>query len=190
MKGLQRLYSVTIDRAKFREIASRVVVFGLPLFYWGRQPEWAGMGVVAAGMFVRAWGAGHLQKDQKMALGGPYLLVRHPLYLGSCLLALGLIITLHHWVVTVLVGGLTISTYIHVIRHEEKNLLARFGRSYAEYCRTVAPLWPTPSALKTFFSKKTAAVTRFSIRQYFKNKEYEALLGVLVIFVVLYLGSR
>ena len=192
IQSIQALYAATIDKSKFREKASRIIVFGLPLLYWGRQPQWWGMGVVFLGLAVRAWGAGHLRKDQNMALGGPYLLVRHPLYLGSCLLSLGLIIALHHWFVTALVGGLTALTYWHTIRHEEKNLLARFGEPYAQYCQKVAPLWPTPSSLNLFFAsfrKGAAPTTRFSWKQYLHNKEYEALLGILLIMFVLYSGA-
>jgi protein-S-isoprenylcysteine O-methyltransferase Ste14 len=190
IRSLQSLYAATIDRSKFREVASRLVVFVLPFFFWGRQPYWWGLSVVVVGLLIRAWGAGYLQKDQTLAAGGPYLFVRHPLYLGSCLLALGLIITLHHWVVTLLIGGVTFLTYWHTIQHEEQNLLARFGAPYAEYCRQVGPLWPKPAGLKRLFSVSKQQTGSFSFRQYLKNKEYECFLGVFVIFAFLYLGSR
>lgn len=188
-RSLQALYSATIDRSKFREVASRLVVFVLPLFYWGRQPFWWGMTFAAIGLLIRAWGAGYLYKDKEMAAAGPYLLVRHPLYLGSCLLALGLIISLHHWFVTLAIGGVTALTYLHTIRHEEQNLLKRFGSPYAQYCDQTGPLWPRAGGLKKFFSKDKSR-RHFSFRQYLKNKEYECLLGVAVIVAVLYLGSR
>jgi len=186
-KGLQAVYAATIDRSKFREVVSRLVVFVLPLFYWGRQPWWWGLLFVGAGILLRAWAAGYLHKDEEQAAAGPYLLVRHPLYLGSCLLALGLIITLHHWFVTLAIGGVTALTYLHTIRHEEKNLLKRFGESYARYCNETGPLWPRVGGLKKFFAFKSKR--KFSFRQYLKNKEYECLLGVVVVLGVLYLGA-
>jgi protein-S-isoprenylcysteine O-methyltransferase Ste14 len=192
IRSLQSLYSHTIDHAKFREIATRVIVFVLPLVFYGRQPYWWGMGIAALGLFMRAWGAGYLMKDQKMASSGPYLIVRHPLYFGSCLLALGLIVTLHHWFVTLMMGGMTFLQYWHTIRHEERNLLARFGTAYAKHCKQVGPLWPKWAGLKLFFKslrKLTPDAQRFSFKQYMKNKEYECALGVLVVFLVLYIGA-
>lgn len=190
MRGLQSLYAATIDRSKFREVSSRVIVFVLPLFFIGREPYWAGLVIAAAGILVRSWAAGHLYKDQVMAQGGPYLFVRHPLYLGSCLLALGLIVTLHHWFVTLVLGGLTMLTYFHTIRHEEKNLRDRFGKNYENFSKEAGPLWPKKlgiPSLKKLFSKKSP---KFSFRQYLKNKEFECLAGTVVVFTLIYLGAR
>lgn len=189
IRGLQAVYSATIDRSKFREVASRVVVFAVPLFYWGRERQWWGLAVVALGVLIRAWGAGYLQKDKTMAAGGPYLFVRHPLYLGSCLLALGLIITINHWTAALLIGGVTFVMYWHTIRHEEKNLLARFGAPYAQYCREVGPLWPKPKGLAKLAKSMSKDGARFSFKQFMKNKEYECMLGVAAVLVVMYLGS-
>lgn len=186
---LKKIYSVTIDRSRFREVATRYTVFILPLFFWGRKPQWSGLLFVIAGVLIRSWAAGHLRKDQTMAKGGPYLLVRHPLYLGSCLLALGLIVSLHHWLVTLILGGITFLTYHHGIRHEEENLRRRF-ESYREYSELVGPLWPKWKGIKRLFAGKTDATSKFSFQQYLKNKEYECLLGVTAVFLFLWLGSR
>lgn len=188
-RSLQNLYAATIDRSKFRETAQRILVFMLPFFYWGRERMWWGFIFVAAGVLIRAWGAGYLRKDQSMAAGGPYLFVRHPLYLGSCLLSLGLIVTLNHWFAAVLLGGITFLTYFHTIRHEERNLLARFGLPYATYTRQVGPLWPKPQGLKMLArALRSGNSGSFSFKQYMKNKEWECLLGVLFVFFILYIG--
>lgn len=189
IRSLQAVYAATIDRSKFREIASRVVVFAVPLFYWGRERQWWGLGVVIAGVLIRTWGAGYLQKDKTMAAQGPYLLVRHPLYLGSCLLAAGLVIAINHWTAVLIIGGVTFITYWHTIRHEEKNLLARFGTSYATYRREVGPLWPKRKGLKKFVRSLRSDGIGFSFKQYMKNKEYECLAGAAVVLLVMYLGS-
>lgn len=187
IRAFHSLYAATIDRSKFREVASRYIVFILPLFFLGRRPETAGVVVAFLGVAVRAWAAGHLRKDEKNRLGGPYLFVRHPLYLGSCLLSLGLILSLQSWVVLIILGGVTALTYVHTIRHEEKNLLARFGDDYRQFCRTNGPLWPKWYGLKTLRTRlRTHAHTRFSFAQYMKNREYECLAGVVTIFALLY----
>lgn len=187
VRALRTVYSRTIDRSGFREIASRYVVFVLPLLFWGRPPEWRGLAFVIAGLMVRAWAAGHLYKDQDMARSGPYRWVRHPLYLGSCLLALGIIVVLHHWVVVAILGGLTALTYFHQIHHEEENLRKTFGKSYEQFMEEVGPLWPKWKGLKRVFSEKNPQP--FSPKQYLKNREYECLLGVLVVLFLVWFSS-
>ena len=51
-----------------------------------------GLPLAAAGLLLRAWAAGHLAKNQRLATSGPYAYVRNPLYLGSFLIGLGVII--------------------------------------------------------------------------------------------------
>lgn len=189
IRSLQAVYSATIDRSKFREVASRVVVFAVPLFYWGRERQWWGLAIVLAGVLIRSWGAGYLQKDKTMAAGGPYLFVRHPLYLGSCLLAFGLIIAINHWSAALIIGGTTFITYWHTIRHEEKNLLARFGAPYAQYCREVGPLWPKFKGMKKLARSMRKDGTSFSFKQFMKNKEYECIAGVVVVLLIMYIGT-
>lgn len=188
-RGLNWLYSATIDRSKFREVAQRYTVFILPLFFWGRAIDDRGLLIAAVGVFIRAWAAGYLKKDQELTQGGPYVLARHPLYLGSCLLALGLIVALHHWAVTVLLGGITALTYAHTIRHEEKNLNARFGTAYAELSRRAGPLWPKPAGLLYALRTPGAVFGGFSFRQYLRNREYECLTGAVAVFAILYYSA-
>ncbi len=187
--GLRKLYSVTIDRSKFRERFTRYAVFVAPLFFWGREPWAAGLVVVLLGVLIRAWAAGYLHKDQAHAVRGPYLFVRHPLYLGSCLLALGFILALHHWLLTLVLGGLTAAVYAHTIRHEESNLLKRFGASYRKHMALAGALWPKPAGLKQLLTSRKAW-GGFSVRQYMKNREYECLLGVLAILAYMLLSHR
>ncbi len=186
---LKSLYSNTIDKSKFREVAQRYLVFVLPLFFWGREPYIAGIYIAGVAVLIRAWAAGYLKKDQELAQGGPYVLARHPLYLGSCLLALGLIVALHHWVVTLLLGGITALTYSHTIRHEEMNLKARFGTAYEAFIKRAGPLWPKPTSIQYALKNPNAVLTGFSFNQYMKNKEYECLLGVVAVFGILYFAA-
>ncbi len=187
--GLRKLYSVTIDRSKFRERFTRYAVFVAPLFFWGRKPWLSGLVVVLFGVLIRAWAAGYLHKDKAHAVRGPYLFVRHPLYLGSCLLAAGFILALHHWLLTLILGGLTVAVYAHTINHEESNLLMRFGDRYRGHMRLAGPLWPKWPGLKQLLTSRRAW-GGFSFKQYMKNREYECLLGVLAILAYILLSTR
>ena len=46
--------------------------------------------VAAAGGALRAWGAGHLVKTDRLAVAGPYAFLRHPPDAGTLLAVLGL----------------------------------------------------------------------------------------------------
>ena len=189
IKTIKNIYSITIDRSNFREAATRVLAFAFPILLWGRPINFWGFPIVILGVLIRAWGAGHLYKDQKFSKSGPYHFVRHPLYLGSCLLSIGFIIVLSHWAVAITLGTLTFLQYVHTIQHEDKNLLLMFGNQYAEYMKTTGTIIPSISNIGSSIKEFRKDTFGFSIKQYFHNKEYELLLGVIAIFVIIYIGQ-
>jgi protein-S-isoprenylcysteine O-methyltransferase Ste14 len=68
-----------------------------------------------------------------------FSIVRHPIYLSEILLYFGLLmfkVTL----TAVLVWGIAILFLHRISRYEEKLLLRRFGKEYAEYMQRV-PMW-------------------------------------------------
>ena len=56
-------------------------------FLWLSAPTWTslawGLPVSALGLALRAWAAGHLEKNRSLAESGPYAYVRNPLYIGT-----------------------------------------------------------------------------------------------------------
>jgi protein-S-isoprenylcysteine O-methyltransferase Ste14 len=65
-------------------------------FAWLATPTLGSLGlgvpVSMVGLAVRAWAAGHLAKNQRLAQSGPYAYVRNPLYAGTLLVAGGLVV--------------------------------------------------------------------------------------------------
>ena len=51
-----------------------------------------GFAVAVAGEALRVWAAGHLEKSREVTRSGPYRWTRHPLYAGSAVIALGVVI--------------------------------------------------------------------------------------------------
>ena len=45
--------------------------------------------LIALGLALRSWSAGHLVKNQDLTMTGPYAHLRHPLYAGTMLLTAG-----------------------------------------------------------------------------------------------------
>ena len=82
---------------------------------------------------------GDEQKTPMVIRKGVFNYVRHPIYLSEILLYLGLLI-ISISLAAAIVWVLTIG-FLHCIsRHEEKLLLARFGKNYQKYMREV-PMW-------------------------------------------------
>lgn len=140
---------------------------------------WSVVGVffVVTGLLMRGWAAGVLHKNALLSTDGPYSLTRNPLYLGSFLMMIGfctLIGALHNYVVMLL---LVLTLYVPKIKGEEYFLLRKFGVAWTEYARQ------TPRLLPRHFSLR-AMRSEWSWAQWRLNKEYMAVLGVLLGLVV------
>lgn len=104
-----------------------------------------GLALIATGLLLRSWAAGVIVKREALATEGPYALVRHPLYLGSFLIALGLAQIMEDRLAIAATMILYWAIYLPVIRGEERALAQRFGVSWRDYnARTgmVLPRFP------------------------------------------------
>jgi protein-S-isoprenylcysteine O-methyltransferase Ste14 len=135
--------------------------------------------VALAGLGIRGYAAGHLQKDQRLAVSGPYAYTRNPLYLGSLLIGIGLVLAGSQWVLGVVFIVFFLAVYLPVMRREERNLQQRFGEPFDKYAAAVPLLFPHRKAARLSQEK-------FNWSRYRKNHEYEAALGYLIgiIFLV------
>ena len=70
---------------------------------------------------------------------GIFGVIRHPLYMGSVLFYLGLLILVPS-LVSFIIWIVIISFYHYIARYEEKLLLEKFGDRYAAYMKEV-PMW-------------------------------------------------
>jgi len=143
-------------------------------FAWFSQPdvrslEW-GLPLSVLGLLLRAWAAGHLEKNIRLAVGGPYAYVRNPLYLGTLFVAAGLVVASRRWLLAVLFALLFGLIYLPAIQLEEQHLRSLFP-DFADYAARVPALWPA--------WKSTANSERFHWPLYLHNREYQALLGFL-----------
>ena len=135
------------------------------------------------GELIRIWAAGHLQKEQIITTGGPYRAIRNPLYLGSFLLAIGFCLVSGSIWVWILMLGYFVVCYLPVMHQEESFLREKFPNDYPQYAAAVPALYPT---LKLYEKSST----RFSWKQVLRNKEYNAVLGILLAYTYLIVGAR
>jgi protein-S-isoprenylcysteine O-methyltransferase Ste14 len=127
-----------------------------------------GGAVAGVGELVRIWAAGHLEKGSEVTRSGPYRLTRHPLYAGSALIGAGVAIASARWLVAALVVAYLFSTIVSAIRHEEANMRAAFGDGYDAYLS----------------SRATPVNRAFSVERALRNKEYRAVVGLVVVAAV------
>jgi protein-S-isoprenylcysteine O-methyltransferase Ste14 len=128
-----------------------------------------GLPVSILGLALRAWAAGHLEKNTTLAAGGPYAYVRNPLYIGTVLTAAGLVIASRRWELGLLFAMVFLLIYLPVVELEEQHLRKLFPE-YDGYAKRVPKLFPRVSGSNT---------KRFRWSVYMKNQEYQALLGFL-----------
>lgn len=134
-------------------------------------PRMLAIGAIVAtiGEAVRIWAAGHLEKGREVTQSGPYRLTRHPLYLGSTIIGIGLAIASASVVVALLAGIYLAVTLTAAIATEEAHLTAKFGEAYPEYREGRAP----------------GVSRRFSASRAMKNREYRAVVGLLAVLALL-----
>ena len=79
------------------------------------QPTWTslvwGSAVALVGEAIRVWSAGHLEKSREVTQSGPYAWTRHPLYLGSSIIAAGLAVAANSVIVAAMIA-LYVGTFI------------------------------------------------------------------------------
>ncbi len=137
------------------------------------HPTWTtwivGLAVALVGESIRVWAAGHLEKSREVTRSGPYRWMRHPLYVGSSVLALGIVLASRSPVVAIVAAVYMTATITAAIRTEEAYLRRTFGDTYDRYSRSEA-----------------APMSRaFSVARVMRNREYRAVLGLTVGFALL-----
>ncbi|MEP6715276.1 MAG: isoprenylcysteine carboxylmethyltransferase family protein [Terriglobia bacterium] len=146
------------------------VAFGLLSHPTARSLE-IGLPISLCGLALRAWAAGHLAKDRRLAVSGPYAFTRNPLYLGTLIAALGFAVAGHSIVLAILFTVLFAVIYLPAIELEEQHLIEiLMGYSaYASRVPLLLPRWP-----------EGLGQNHFSVELYKKNREYQAAIGWVV----------
>jgi len=79
-------------------------------------------------------------KNGELASGGPYSMVRNPLYVGNFVGAVGLGFAVEQPILGLALGAVFALSYPAVIAQEEANLTRIFGERFRDYCARV-PRW-------------------------------------------------
>lgn len=149
------------------------------LFFARPTPEYVAIGgaVGLLGLWLRAYAAGYLHKQEVLTVTGPYAHTRNPLYLGSAILALGAGVATKSWISAAILVLYFAVVYSVVMRREEGELLGHHGAAFQAYAADVPLFLPRLSAARI----AGASPGQFSFAQYKKNHEYQAALGYLLL---------
>ena len=89
-----------------------------------------GLPIAAAGIAIRLWASGHIKKDKVLATDGPYMYVRHPLYVGNILLGVGFSMASGLWWSFPLFALILAVFYPQAIRSEDEKLRQLFTEQW------------------------------------------------------------
>jgi protein-S-isoprenylcysteine O-methyltransferase Ste14 len=137
------------------------------------------LALVVPGLWLRAYAAGTVKKNQELTVTGPYAHTRNPLYLGSMLIAAGFAVALLSWPMALVLTLMFAVIYVPVIASEERFLRATFP-VFDDYCRQVPRLIPRVTPASRLDGKNTHGV--FSLSLYVKHREYNAGIGALLLY--------
>jgi protein-S-isoprenylcysteine O-methyltransferase Ste14 len=134
-----------------------------------------GAAIAFVGLLVRAWAAGHIVKNDRLATTGPYAHTRNPLYFGSFLIAAGFAIAAH-WSLLLFVIAFFVLIYGPTIRDERVGIRSRFPEAYDEWERNVPSFLPRPTP---WHAATIGAEDRgsFDFQLYMRHGEWRAALG-------------
>jgi len=151
------------------------------LYLWLARPAWRstllGLLLIVPGLLIRTLASGHVQKNEQLAITGPYAYTRNPLYLGSLVLAAGFAVAARSWWIAAAMAVIFLAVYVPVIRSEEAFLRSRFPE-FDEYARQVPQLLPRVTPFRHHSQS-------FSWQLYWKHREYNAALGALAMLAAL-----
>lgn len=142
---------------------------------------WPGLAVSALGMLFQLWVFGCIKTREVLAVNGPYMFVRNPMYIARFLLVAGLILmTGRPWLLVIL-APLYYLYMVNRVKREEPVLVAAFGDAYRDYCEHVPRFLP---ALRPYTRGHFAF---FSLENFRRQHGLANLLVFSVFYIVCYL---
>jgi protein-S-isoprenylcysteine O-methyltransferase Ste14 len=161
-------------------------VIGIAYIVWARPTELTlpvGAVIALVGVLIRAWASGHIVKNRKLAVTGPYAHTRNPLYFGSFLIGAGFAIAAH-WSLLLVVIAFWILVYAPTMEREKANIRERFPDAYDRYSANVPAFVPRVTPWKDDDAEEGG----FSFDLYMKHGEWKA--GITYLLVMGWLALR
>jgi protein-S-isoprenylcysteine O-methyltransferase Ste14 len=156
-------------------------VLGILFLLWMHpsvRSLWIGGVIALSGACLRLWAAGHIEKGKILTQGGPYAFTRNPLYLGSFIMALGIMIAGQGYWLLLAFGAFFVTFYYPVMKAEEQELFNGYRDEFLEYTKRVPMFFPG-------FPKAHAASSTFSWPRVIRNREHRTMSGLILALALL-----
>ncbi len=178
-----------------------VVLFALiaALVYFSRPTRLLfalGASATIIGLLIRVWAAGHLTRDQRLAVSGPYAHTRNPFYLGRLFVLVGLALMSglqNPFVWAIFALGLAFFFFGYMPRKERREggrLEQLFGDQFRKYRQSVPSLFPRPTPYRDPFTSEKRAWSRDLFfggdSRFSGNKELPTALATLLLIALFF----
>jgi len=135
------------QRLRYVLLKSRYPIFliAVIILILNINPAWFPIGFTVAlfGELIQLWCFASLDKNRMLAVKGPYMLMRNPMYIGRFFLLLGvLLLSGNGWIILIFI----VVYYFYMVnrvKREEAKLQPLFGESYRKYCQKVNRFMPS-----------------------------------------------
>lgn len=144
---------------------------------------WPGLIVSLAGMILQLWVFGCIRTREILAVNGPYMFVRNPMYIARFLLVAGLILmTGLPWLLLVF-APLYYLYMANRVKREEPVLVEAFGDDYRDYLRYVPRFLP---ALRPY---QKGRFMFFDLDNFRRQHGFTNLAVFVAVYIVCYLAA-
>ncbi len=151
-----------------------VAILGRPsLLLWTM-----GMPLMALGTALRLWASGHVMKNERLAVDGPYARVRHPLYSGNIIGLTGFAVAGGLWWGWLALAAILWTFYPAAVEYEDRKLRRIFGDDWVTWSRNTPALLPR-------LGGPVRTNGAWSVRQSMRNGEPLVALFVCALYVAL-----
>jgi len=141
----------------------------------------AGILITIVGLLIRAWACVHIRKEKRLAVSGPYRYTRNPLYLGNLIIGIAIAAGSNSWWVTAVFIAYFLIFYTVAVLVEKDKMEHLFPKEYDDYEKKVPLFFPM---LRPY---RGLSPIRHDPRLYIENREYRALIGLAIFWVILVL---
>lgn len=172
-----------------------LIPFVFLLSYSSERQFFLGVPVTCLGLMIRLWANGYVghqkvntsgqgqRKTGRLITGGPYAHVRHPLYFGTFLIAMGTGVIVGRPLLVLLSAAVLAMIYRRKMEEEEQTLQQECGEAFTAYKRAVSPWIPRiiPYAARS---------GQWSWQGIVASKEWKTVIWVVVLLIALYLRQE
>lgn len=114
--------------------------------------RWLGVGIMVFSALFHFWihhilgngfhGGIAIHPDARLAISGPYKIVRHPMYVNNTIMSIGMVLITSNFILLLSSLFFYIIPAFSRVRNEEKILLDTFGEDYEKYQSRTGKLFP------------------------------------------------